>query len=108
MADFMTTFISESLINDALRAVIDPELGVNIIDLGLVYKVAVGDDGRITITMTLTTPGCPMHASFAEEIEQTLWTAIPGLTGVDVNLVWEPRWSPMMMSEEGMAQLGLF
>lgn len=108
MADFMTTFISESLINDALRAVIDPELGVNIIDLGLVYKVAVGDDGRITITMTLTTPGCPMHASFAEEIEQTLWTAIPGLTGVDVNLVWEPRWSPMMMSEEGLAQLGLF
>ncbi len=107
MADFMTTFISESLINDALRAVIDPELGVNIIDLGLVYKVAVGDDGRITITMTLTTPGCPMHASFAEEIEQTLWTAIPGLTGVDVNLVWEPRWSPMMMSEEGLAQLGL-
>ena len=108
MADFMTTFISESLINDALRVVIDPELGVNIIDLGLVYKVAVGDDGRITITMTLTTPGCPMHASFAEEIEQTLWTAIPGLTGVDVNLVWEPRWSPMMMSEEGLAQLGLF
>ena len=108
MADFITTFISESLINDALRAVIDPELGVNIIDLGLVYKVAVGDDGRITITMTLTTPGCPMHASFAEEIEQTLWTAIPGLTGVDVNLVWEPRWSPMMMSEEGLAQLGLF
>ena len=108
MADFMTTFISESLINDALRAVIDPELGVNIIDLGLVYKVAADDDGRITITMTLTTPGCPMHASFAEEIEKTLWTAIPGLTGVDVNLVWEPRWSPMMMSEEGLAQLGLY
>lgn len=107
MADLLTTFISESLINDALRAVIDPELGVNIIDLGLVYNVAVGDDGRIAITMTLTTPGCPMHASFAEEIEQTLWTAIPGLTGVDVNLVWEPRWSPMMISEEGLAQLGL-
>ncbi|MBP6786401.1 MAG: DUF59 domain-containing protein [Candidatus Promineofilum sp.] len=107
MADLLTTFISESLINDALRTVIDPELGVNIIDLGLVYKAAVGNDGRIAITMTLTTPGCPMHASFAEEIEQTLWTAIPGLTGVDVNLVWEPRWSPMMMSEEALAQLGL-
>ncbi len=107
MADLLTTFISESLINDALRTVIDPEPGVNIIDLGLVYKAAVGNDGRIAITMTLTTPGCPMHASFAEEIEQTLWTAIPGLTGVDVNLVWEPRWSPMMMSEEALAQLGL-
>ena len=107
MADLLTTFISEPLINDALRTVIDPELGVNIVDLGLVYKAAAGDDGRIAITMTLTTPGCPMHASFAEEIEQILWTAIPGLTGVDVNLVWEPRWSPMMISEEGLAQLGL-
>lgn len=107
MADFMSTFVSEELINDALRMVIDPELGINIIDLGLVYGVNIGDDGRIGITMTLTTPGCPMHASFSDDIEQTLWTAIPGLTGVDVNLVWEPRWSPSMISNEGLAELGL-
>ena len=104
---FLTAFITEGLVNDALRAVIDPELGVNIIDLGLVYRVAVGVDGRIGVTMTLTTPGCPMHASFAEDIEETLWQAIPGLTGVDVNLVWDPRWSPAMISNDGLAQLGL-
>ena len=107
MTELMTEFFSQDLANAALKAVIDPELGVNIVDLGLVYGVEIDDQGHVKITMTLTTPGCPMHASFAEEIEQTLWTAIPGLTGVDVNLVWEPRWSPMMMSEEGLAQLGL-
>ncbi len=105
--DYFSAFITEELISDALRAVIDPELGINIIDLGLVYKVFVNDDNRIDVTMTLTTPGCPMHASFAEDIEQTLWTAIPGMTGVDVNLVWEPRWNPSMISPEGLAELGL-
>ncbi len=104
---YLTAFITEGLIRDALRSVIDPELGVNIIDLGLVYGAAANEDGRITITMTLTTPGCPMHASFAEEIEETLWQAIPGLSGVDVNLVWEPRWNPSMISNDGLTQLGL-
>ena len=107
MADFMSTFVTEELVYDALRTVLDPELGINIIDLGLVYGVIISDDGRIGVTMTLTTPGCPMHASFSEDIEQTLWTSIPGLTGVDINLVWEPRWSPSMISNEGLAELGL-
>ncbi|MCZ2114943.1 MAG: metal-sulfur cluster assembly factor [Anaerolineae bacterium] len=100
-------FLSEDLINSALHGVIDPELGINIIDLGLVYQVSFNDEGKVFITMTLTTPGCPMHATFAQDIEETLFQSIPGLTGVDVNLVWEPRWDPTMISDEGLAELGL-
>ncbi|HRQ40072.1 MAG TPA: metal-sulfur cluster assembly factor [Chloroflexota bacterium] len=58
----------------------DPELGLNIVDLGLIYNVDINADGRITIPMTLTTPGCPLHASFAEEIERVLWQSIPDIT----------------------------
>ncbi|MFZ1396529.1 MAG: metal-sulfur cluster assembly factor [Candidatus Promineifilaceae bacterium] len=91
----------------AIKAVIDPELGINIVDLGLIYSVVIEEDGRIHITMTLTTPGCPLHASFAQEIERVLWQAIPDLTGVTVELVWEPTWNPIMISSEGRALLGI-
>ena len=86
MTELMTEFFSQDLANAALKAVIDPELGVNIVDLGLVYGVEIDDQGHVKITMTLTTPGCPMHASFAEEIEQVLWQSLPGITGVEVDL----------------------
>ncbi len=108
MADVISPFISEALVYAALESVIDPELGVNIVDLGLVYGLDIAESGHITINMTLTTPGCPLHATFAEDIERTLWQSIPGLTGVTVNLVWEPRWSPSMISAAGMEQLGLY
>lgn len=107
MNSLMQTFITEEIVLAAIQEVIDPELGINIVDLGLVYGVDISEDGRITITMTLTTPGCPLHASFAEEIERVLWQAIPGLAGVAVNLVWEPRWNPRMISPEGRATLGI-
>lgn len=107
MTGFPAEFISEDLVKAALEAVMDPELGVNIVDLGLVYGVAIDDGSHVTVTMTLTTPGCPLHASFVEEIEEVLWQSMPGITGVTVNLVWEPRWSPMMISAAGMAELGL-
>jgi len=107
MTELMTEFFSQDLANAALKAVIDPELGINIVDLGLVYGVEIDDQAHVKITMTLTTPGCPMHASFAEEIEQVLWQSIPGITGVEVDLVWDPRWNPSMISAEGMAELGL-
>lgn len=107
MTSLITTFMTEEMIYAALRAVIDPELGINVVDLGLIYSVDIGEDGRITITMTLTTPGCPLHASFAQEIERVLWQAIPELNGVAVELVWNPPWNPMMISPEGRALLGL-
>lgn len=107
MSPLLSLFISEEIVYAALQEVIDPELGINIVDLGLVYGVEIGEDGHITITMTLTTPGCPLHAMFGEEIERVLWQFIPGLTGVTINLVWEPRWNPAKISAEGWALLGI-
>lgn len=107
MTSLLQTFITEEVIYAAIKAVIDPELGINIVDLGLIYSVDIEEDGRITITMTLTTPGCPLHASFAQEIERALWQSIPELTGVFIELVWDPPWNPIMISPEGRALLGI-
>jgi metal-sulfur cluster biosynthetic enzyme len=107
MTSLLRTFITEEMVLAAIKAVIDPELGLNIVDLGLIYSMEIAEDGRITITMTLTTPGCPLHASFAQEIERVLWQSIPELTGVFIELVWDPPWNPMMISPEGRALLGI-
>jgi metal-sulfur cluster biosynthetic enzyme len=89
----------------ALHNVFDPELGVNIVDLGLVYGVEVNDDGAIDLRMTLTTQGCPMHASISQWVSMALQT-VPGLTGGEIHLVWEPPWHPGMMTQEGRRELG--
>ena len=94
-----------ALIYEALHNVYDPELGVNIVDLGLVYNVDLREDGFVTITMTLTTPGCPMHESIGEGVGAAL-QPIEGVTGGTIQLVWEPRWEPSMMTDEGRAELG--
>lgn len=107
MTLLLQTFVTEEVVYAAIKAVIDPELGLNIVDLGLIYSVDIQGDCRIAITMTLTTPGCPLHASFAQEIERVLWQSIPDLTGVFVELVWDPPWNPMMISPEGRALLGI-
>ncbi len=102
MADFL---VSEGLVKAALREVIDPELGVNIVDLGLIYGVAVADD-TVTVTLTLTTPGCPLHASIRDAVERAVLMYFPNIQQVDVDLVWEPRWQPEMITPEGRAELG--
>ena len=107
MNSLLQTFMTEEMILTAIKAVIDPELGLNIVDLGLIYSVDIAEDGRIAITMTLTTPGCPLHASFAQEIERVLWQSIPDLTVVQVELVWDPPWNPVMISPEGRTLLGI-
>lgn len=107
MTSLLQTFITEELVLTMLKTVIDPELGLNIVDLGLIYSIDIEEDSRITITMTLTTPGCPLHASFAQEIERVLWQSIPDLTGMYVDLVWDPPWNPMMISPEGRTALGI-
>ncbi len=84
--------------------VMDPELGVNIVDLGLVYNVEI-DEGRISIDMTLTTPGCPLAGTLAAQAEQVLREAFAGYE-VEVNLVFDPPWSPDRMSEEARRMLG--
>jgi metal-sulfur cluster biosynthetic enzyme len=91
---------------DALRQVIDPELGYNIVDLGLIYDVAVEDDGAVRVTMTTTTPGCPatnyLKAGAGEAV-----SALPGVQLVSVDLTYEPRWTPEMMAPEAKAHFGI-
>jgi metal-sulfur cluster biosynthetic enzyme len=96
---------TRSLIYDALHDVYDPELGVNVLDLGLIYDIAVNEEGYVTVTMTLTTPGCPMHESLSEGVGAAL-EGIPGITGGEIRLVWEPRWDPSRITEEGRRLLG--
>jgi len=90
----------------ALKTVIDPELGINIVDLGLVYDV-VRNASRIDIALTMTTPACPLGEMMSEEIKMVLRSCFPDITDVRVELVWDPPWSPELMSEESRRQLGM-
>jgi metal-sulfur cluster biosynthetic enzyme len=92
-------------VREALRGVIDPELGVNIVDLGLVYETTLSDAGRAEVVMTLTSPGCPLGAVIQDEIKQALH-GVFGVQEVAVTIVWTPRWTPAMMSEDARLELG--
>ena len=87
-----------------LKQVIDPEIGLNIVDLGLVYEVALAEDNALTITMTLTSPGCPMGQMITSAVTNVLEKHYSGYKVV-VNLVWAPMWDSDMISEAGQAQL---
>jgi metal-sulfur cluster biosynthetic enzyme len=91
--------ITEEIVFETLRQVIDPELGCNIVDLGLVYSVRI-DGSIIVVVMTLTTPGCPMHESISQGV-QTALLSLEGVADVDVQIVWDPPWHPSMMTEQG-------
>ena len=94
---------SDPRVLDALRQVVDPELGVNIVDLGLVYGSEVRD-GQVHVAMTMTTPACPMEELLMEH--SAILRELPEARSVDVDLVWDPVWKPEMMSPEAKAQLG--
>jgi len=96
--------VNEATIQEALRQVIDPELGCNIIDLGLVYDIAI-EGATVKVAMTLTTPGCPMHESIAWGVQNAL-LQLEGVYDVEVNLVWDPPWNPAMMTDFGRAAIG--
>lgn len=89
---------------EVLRSIPDPEFGVNIVDLGLIYSVEC-DDGNIAVTMTLTTPNCPSGGWIYEGTKQAL-TGLPGAKNVEVAMVFDPPWSPEMLSEAANRQLG--
>jgi FeS assembly SUF system protein len=91
---------------EALRDIYDPEIPVNIYDLGLVYELAVDDNGAVMINMTLTAPGCPVAQTFPGTVEQAV-RSVPGVNDVRVDLVWDPPWSRDMMSEAARLELGL-
>jgi metal-sulfur cluster biosynthetic enzyme len=95
----MNNSITEELVFETLRQVIDPELGCNIVDLGLVYSARI-NGASVVVVMTLTTPGCPMHESIAQGV-QTALLGLEGVADVDVQIVWDPPWHPSMMSEQG-------
>ncbi len=79
-----------------LRQVMDPEIGINIVDLGLVYEAAV-DGSNVLISMTMTTPACPLSKHLTDQVEMCLRRSLPTLNAVSIKLVWEPEWNPMMM-----------
>lgn len=91
---------------EALKDIYDPEIPVNIYDLGLIYNVEVTQDGHAAITMTLTTPHCPVAESMPGEVELRVGS-VPGVGTVDVNLVWDPPWDPQKMSDEARLELGM-
>lgn len=97
--------VTGELARKALRAVKDPELGLNIIDIGLVYDVTVSDEGQAHVTMTLTSPGCPAGAEIMADVRTTI-ADLDGVTGVEVELVWEPYWTPERMDPRVRAFLG--
>jgi FeS assembly SUF system protein len=97
----------EEQIVDALKTVFDPEIPVNIYELGLIYDLAIEDEGQVKIKMTLTSPGCPVAGSLPGEV-QTKVEGVPGVANADVELVWDPAWNPSMMTEAARLQLGMF
>lgn len=92
-------------VRKALRAVKDPELNLNIIDIGLVYDVEVADPGRVQVKMTLTSPGCPAGTEIIDDVKRVL-TDMEGVDSVDVELVWDPYWTPDKMDPRVRAFLG--
>jgi metal-sulfur cluster biosynthetic enzyme len=98
---------TEEAVREALKHVVDPELGVNIVDLGLVYGVEISEEGVISIEYTLTTMGCPIGPLIEHQMQSFLEN-VPGVTSVEAEMVLRPPWTPEMMSEEAKAALGYF
>ncbi len=92
-------------IRKALRAVKDPELNLNIVDIGLVYDVEVGEAGQVHVRMTLTSPGCPAGTEIIDDVKKVV-ADLEGVQGVEVELVWDPYWTPVRMDPRVRAFLG--
>lgn len=100
------TSLQEDVVREHLRSVVDPELGINIVDLGLVYGIDI-NDGDVTVKMTLTSPACPLGAVIQGQVHQAL-KKLPWVKEPKVELVWTPKWDPRQMcSEETKMELGI-
>ena len=91
---------------EALKSVYDPEIPVDIYELGLIYDVDISEDGDVIVTMTLTTPHCPVAESMPAEVELRV-LSVPGVRDAEVKLVWDPQWDPSKMSDEARLELGM-
>ncbi|MHA1409176.1 MAG: metal-sulfur cluster assembly factor [Candidatus Odinarchaeia archaeon] len=98
--------VTKEEVMNVLKKCYDPEIPINIVDLGLIYDVQIKDDKNIYVKMTLTAPGCPMHSIIANDVKEKL-KAIPDVGEVEVEVVWDPPWSPDKISPEARKQLGL-
>jgi metal-sulfur cluster biosynthetic enzyme len=96
--------IDDEALMSALKNVYDPELGINVVDLGLIYGIEQ-QDGTVQVDMTMTTPGCPLYESMLQGVGDAL-SIFPGVKRVEVRLVWEPLWTPDRITEEGRQALG--
>ncbi len=101
----MTTTLRERII-EALKTCYDPEIPIDIWELGLIYEIAISDSNDVTITMTLTTPHCPAAETLPLDVENKV-SAVEGVASVKVDISWEPAWSPQMMSEAARLELNL-
>src|SRR2546423_9986219 len=98
--------LTDDSVRLALRRVKDPELNLNIMDLGLVYNVSVDDENKVIVDMTLTSPGCPAGPQIMHDVERTI-QSLPGVGKVVINLVWEPYWTPERIEPKVRAYMGL-
>ena len=98
--------VTEDAVFGAIKEIIDPEVGINIVDMGLIYGVDVEDD-TVNVTMTLTSPGCPAGGQIVNGT-QHVTQQLEGVEEVNINVVWTPRWTPEMMTEEAKDELGIF
>lgn len=99
--------VLQELVVAALKTIFDPEIPVNIYDLGLIYDIIIDEERHVHIHMTLTSPGCPVAQTFPGQVEQTI-NQIPEVADCTVELVWEPPWTQDRMSEVARLELGMF
>ncbi len=98
---------SQDAVLDAIATVYDPEIPVNIYELGLVYAVDIADDGAVKVEMTLTAPGCPSAQELPVQVRDAV-LAVPGVTSAEVETVWDPPWDPSRMTDEARLSLNMF
>ncbi|WP_428487961.1 SUF system Fe-S cluster assembly protein [Rhodopila sp.] len=98
---------SEEALIEAIATVYDPEIPVNIYELGLIYTIEIADDGAVKVEMSLTAPACPSAQELPVQVQQAVLT-VPGVTSCNVETVWEPPWDPSRMTEEARLQLNMF
>lgn len=99
--------VSELAVIDAISGIYDPEIPVNIYELGLIYAIEIEDDGRVRIEMTLTAPGCPSAQELPDQVHDAV-LAVDGVKDVLVDTVWDPPWDPSRMSEDARLQLNMY
>lgn len=96
----------EAQIVEVIKTIFDPEIPVNIYEMGLIYNIAVGENGHVDVIMTLTSPACPVAGTLPLDVQHKV-EGVPGVDSCDVEIVWDPVWNPSMMSEAAQLELGM-